>query len=144
MLQSVRCRVLDTATERKQKTAVTNQYSQNRYKCGLLKQHIFIPSSSRGRKSKINLNGLKSRYPPGLLPSGGSRGEFISCLFRPLETSCSPWFVTSSCRHSSLSRLFSHLFSQSSLRLPLTSRLWLHLGPNWIIQENLSLPKSLI
>ena len=114
MLQAVGCRVLDTATEQQQRRLLQS---------GILKRHVFIPNRPRSRKSKIYLNGLKSRCPTGLLPSGGSQGEFISCLFRPLETGCSPWLVTSSWRHSSLSLLFSHLFSQSSLCLHLISRL---------------------
>lgn len=74
----------------------------NYYKFIGLKQYTALSYSSAGEKSKMVLDALKSRYQWGSIPSGGSKGEFISLLF--------PAF--SDCMYSLAYSPFLHLQSQ--------------------------------
>lgn len=56
-----------------------------------------LSQSFEGQKSKMALNGLKSRCQQDCTPSGGSKGKkFFFFLFQFLEVPCVPWLMASS------------------------------------------------
>ena len=52
--------------------------------------------SSRSQRSKVGLSRLTVRHQQSCLPSGGSRGESVSCLSQLLEAAYTPWLMAPS------------------------------------------------
>ena len=97
--------------------------------------------SSRSQKSKVGLSRLTLRCQQSCLPSGGSRGESVSCLSQLLEAAHAPCLMASS----SIFKASNGVLSLSHAAVSLVSLLppsstfkgpWDYIGPTWIIQES--------
>ena len=108
--------------------------------------------SSRSQKSKVGLSRLTLRCQQNCLPSGGSRGESVSCLSQVLTSQ--EWGRPHSLADGPILHLQSQqwwieFFSCCSLSclslLPPSSTFkgpWDYIGPTWIIQESSCILRS--